>query len=271
MSESFPADNLCAAHPSLAATGACSNCGTFACTECLSYVGSRSVCAPCLEDGRVSSHAVPWEERADLGVFRAWWMTFVALATRPAQLFESFDPKRPLGDAWRFAALSVGMVIGVFGCLGIVVGSVGLLVVTLGEGPARVETALSQPQLGGIMAAMGLVYLLAMFVGPLCSLTFLMAGHHPLLRLVGGGQRGLRATLQVGLYSLGLYPLAVIPCFSMFFILGILGYQAIGYSKIHDEPVWKSSVAVFLPMCFFGLLYVLLFALGSGIINDLSL
>ena len=268
MIETLPSETLCAAHPERPAAGACSNCGIFACGECLSYVGSRSVCAPCLEDGRVSSHAVPWEERADLGMFRAWWMTFVAVATRPAQLFEALDPKRPLGDAWRFAALSVGMVIGVFGCLGIVVGGVGLLAVTLGGG---IDSALSEPKIGGIMAAMGLFYLFAMSVGPLCSLTFLMAGHHPLMRLVGGGQRGLSATLQVGLYSLGLYPLAVIPCFGTFFILGILGYQAIGYSKIHDEPVWKPSVAVFLPMCFFGFLYVLLFALGSGIINDISL
>lgn len=267
MSETFATDNVCATHPEVPAAGACSNCGTFACNECLSYVGSRSICEPCLEDGRVSSHAIAWEERHDLGMLRAWWMTFGAVATRPAQLFEALDPERPLGDAWRFAALSVGMVIGVFGCLGILVGGVGLLTVALGPG---LESALSEPRVGGIIAVMGLFYLFVMSVGPLCSLTFLMAGHHPLLRLAGGGQRGLRATLQVGLYSLGLYPLAVIPCFSMFFILGIFGYQAIGYSKIHGEPVWKSSVAVFLPMCFFGLLYVLLFALGSGLINDIS-
>ena len=266
MTEELPTDNLCATHPEVPAVGSCSNCGTFSCKECLSYVGSSSVCNSCLEDGRVNSHAVPWEERADLGMFRAWWMTFVALTTRPAQLFDSLDPRRPLGDAWRFAGLSVGMVVAVFGALAVLLAGLGLLAITLGD---HLGSALSEPQIGGVITAVGVVYLLAMGLGPLCSLAFLMAGHHPLLRVVGGGRRGFAATLQVGLYSLGLYPLAAIPCFSMFFVLGILGYQAIGYSKIHDEHVWKSSLAVFLPMCLFGLLYVLLFAFASTLTDGL--
>jgi len=198
-------------------------------------------------------------------------MTFAVLATRPAQLFEALDPKRPLGDAWRFAALTVGMVIGAFVCLALLLGGVGLLMVTLNGdmGSANHGGVAAAP--GGVLAIIGILYLFAMSVGPLCSLAFLMVGHHPLLRLVGGGQRGWRATLQVGLYSLAFYPLAVIPCIGMFVLMGILGYQAIGYSKIHDEPVWKSSLAVFLPMGFFGLLYILLFAFTAGFLNDFSL
>lgn len=263
-----PTDNLCAVHPEIPAAGACSNCGTFACSECLSFVGSSSVCSACLEDGRVTAHAVPWESRDELGMFRAWLMTLTALATRPAQFFDSLDSERPLNHAWRFAALSIGMVLGLLAGLAVIVCGLGLLSATLGAG---LETALNKPEPGTIIALVALVYLLAMSVGPLCSLAFLMAGHQPLLRLVGGGQRGLRATLQVGLYSLAFYPLAVIPCIGMFVIMGILGYQAIGYSKIHDEPVWKSSVAVFLPMGVFGLLYVLLIAFSSGFLNDFSL
>jgi len=63
----------------------------------------------------------------------------------------------------------------------------------------------------------------------------------------------------------------VIPCLNMSFLIGHLGYQSIGYSKIHEEPVWKSSFAVFLPMCALGLLYVLLLVFTSGMINGLSL
>jgi hypothetical protein len=261
-------DNLCAVHPEIPATGACSNCGTFGCSECLSYIGSNSVCSRCLEDGRVTAHALPWESRAELGLFRAWWMTFAALASRPAQLFEAMDPKRPLGEAWRFAALSIGMVLGLFTALAVIVCGLGLVSVTLGDG---LEAALVEPAAGTIIALLAVVYLFAMSIGPFCTLGCLMALHHPLLRVVGGGQHGFRATLQVGLYSLAFYPLAVIPCIGMFVIMGILGYQAIGYSKIHDEPVWKSSLAVFLPMCFFGLLYILLFAFTSGFLNDFSL
>jgi hypothetical protein len=261
-------ENLCVVHPELPAIGACSNCGSFACSDCLSYVGSLSVCGRCLEDGRVTAHAVPWESRSELGLFRAWWMTFAALATRPAQLFEALDPKRPVGEALRFAALSIGMVQGLFAAVAVLVCGLGLISATLGDG---LEAALVEPAAGMIIALVAVVYLFAMSVGPFCTLSCLMALHHPLLRVVGGGQRGFRATLQVGLYSLAFYPLAVIPCIGMFVIMGILGYQAIGYSKIHDEPVWKSSLAVFLPMGFFGLLYILLFAFTSGFLNDLSL
>ena len=63
----------------------------------------------------------------------------------------------------------------------------------------------------------------------------------------------------------------MIPCLNMSFLIGHLGYQSIGYSKIHDDPTPKPSLAFFLPMSFFGLFYVALAALGAGFLNDFCL
>jgi hypothetical protein len=160
------------------------------------------------------------------------------------------------------------MVLALFGGLSLLFCGVGGLIVGLnGQGFGLDGGAAT----GALFAGVGVLYGIALTLSPLCILLVLMAAHHPLMLLVGGGKRGFSASAQVGLYSFGFYPAAAIPCFSMLFILGILAYQVIGYSKIHDEPVWKASVAVFIPLSFVGLLYLLLILFSSGVIDGFSI
>ena len=248
MTSAEPPSIGCPTHPESTESKPCVNCGTFVCTICLSLTGKRAVCATCLEDGRVNPYAVPWLHRGDLGVFRAWWMTAQEMATRPADFFDALDPKSPIGDALRFTGFSVGMMMAFF-C--------GLSVLVCGGGGLAVALS-GDPQSGGFIAGGGIFYGFAASLSPLCILSFLLVFQHPVMLLLGGGKRGFGATVQVACYSLGFYPAAAIPCFSIFFIFGILAYQVIGYSRIHEEPVWKASVAVLFPLSIGGLLYLIL-------------
>jgi hypothetical protein len=184
-------------------------------------------------------------------------MTAQEMATRPSDFFDALDPKSPIGDALRFTGFSVGMMMAFFCGLSVLVcGGGGLAVALYGE-----------PQSGGFIAGAGIFYGFAASLSPLCILSFLLVFQHPVMLLLGGGRRGFRATVQVACYSLGFYPAAAIPCFSIFFIFGILAYQVIGYSRIHEEPVWKASVAVLFPLSIGGLLYLILLLWSSGLIS----
>ena len=254
-----PTESRCALHPEAEAVAPCMNCGTFACTACLEYVGNRGVCVTCLEDGRVKPYALAWLHREDLGLFRAWWMTVSEMLSRPAPFFESMPADTPMRDAFRFAGFSIGITAAFL---------TGLSLFLCGGG-GRIVALAGEPQGGGLVAAAGVFYALLISMSPLCILSFFILTSHPLMLILRGGGKGFGASLRVCFYTLGFYPAATIPCFSMLFILGILAYQIIGYSKIHEEPVWKASVAVLLPLAFGGMLYILGVAFSSGLFDGL--
>ena len=256
MTSPDPSSIRCPVHPEHAPSKPCVNCGTFICEACLSLTGKRAVCATCLEDGRVNPYAVGWLYREDLGVLRAWWMTVQEMLSRPAAFFDALDAESPVGDSLRFAGVSVGMMMALF-C--------GISVLFCGGGGLAVALS-GDPQTGGLIAGAGIFYGFAASLSPLCILSFLVFFQHPVMLLLGGARRGFGATAQVACYSLGFYPAAAIPCFSIFFILGILAYQVIGYSRIHQEPVWKASVAVLFPLSIGGFLYLFLILWSTGVV-----
>ncbi|HEY0881682.1 MAG TPA: hypothetical protein VGD87_09135, partial [Archangium sp.] len=95
-------DALCAVHPDVKAIGACNRCGTFGCATCLAQRGNDWLCSACIN--RVQ--ALPWDEREQLGLWRAWWRTSVMMISSPGQTLANAPPDASFGSSMLFAFLS---------------------------------------------------------------------------------------------------------------------------------------------------------------------
>lgn len=86
----------CAIHPERAALQPCGRCGTFACEECLlDSPPGETLCAACV--AREGAYLLPWDERKELGILRAWFKSVLPIMLRPRETF-SMAARRP-GDA----------------------------------------------------------------------------------------------------------------------------------------------------------------------------
>ncbi|MFL5344743.1 MAG: YIP1 family protein [Hyalangium sp.] len=86
----------CAVHPERVALQPCGRCGTFACEECLrDSPPGETLCAACV--AREGTYLLPWDERQELGIVRAWFKSVLPIMLRPRATF-SAAARRP-GDA----------------------------------------------------------------------------------------------------------------------------------------------------------------------------
>jgi hypothetical protein len=88
----------CAAHPALAAVASCRRCGDYVCSSCLAAGG---VCTRC--DERLN--VLPWQERDELGFFRALLATLKLSLVDPKRYARASAHTATPGDALWFALL----------------------------------------------------------------------------------------------------------------------------------------------------------------------
>src|SRR5262245_10219397 len=74
-------DAVCATHKDQPALQPCGRCGTFYCAACLERASDGQLyCVQCR-----SRSSLPWDQRDQLGLMRAWFQTCTKLMLEPGQ------------------------------------------------------------------------------------------------------------------------------------------------------------------------------------------
>lgn len=249
-------DALCAVHPEVKATGACSRCGTFGCGACLTSRGTDWLCAQCLS--RVGT--LPWDERDTLGLWRAWWRTSVQMISSPSQALSTAEPDAPLGSSIVFALLST-----VVGFAPTLLAYAVVLVPVMLMG-SRKEALGAGAWLVPVIAVFYAVMLVGMQIG---SVLFFAGLDHLGLMLLGARPKSYSVTVRAYALSMGPYLLGLLPLCSLYvFPLWSVVLRIIANMHLHKTTAGKASAAVLVPIFLLcgGLIafYAAVFALAAN-------
>ncbi|MDX2014432.1 MAG: hypothetical protein SFW67_29810 [Myxococcaceae bacterium] len=89
----------CAIHTDTPATGVCPRCGNFICGRC--ELDAAKNCPSCVKlVGASLAVELPWEQREQLGLVKAFWEQTKLGITKPGQYVASIRPDRPWQEAF---------------------------------------------------------------------------------------------------------------------------------------------------------------------------
>ncbi len=95
----------CATHPDVGAVQTCSRCGNFVCGLCLvTAPGKPALCQTCWV--KLGEEPLPWDQRSEVGLFRAYWRTCLLVMGSPSQTFARSRGGGTLGGSFAFTAVS---------------------------------------------------------------------------------------------------------------------------------------------------------------------
>lgn len=233
-------DAVCAVHPEVKATGACSRCGTFGCGACLSSRGNDWLCAGCLD--RVSK--LPWDERESLGLWRAWWRTSVLMISSPTQSLTTAEPDAPLGSSMLFALLSTAVGFGPT-MVGYALMIVPMLIFgRAGRGVGDGNALLA----AGTGVGVVLLYVVLLLGFQLGSVLFVAALEHLSLVLLGAKPKSYTVTVRAHALSMGPSLLGLLPFCSLYvFPIWSIVLRIIAHLHLHKTTAGKATAAVLIP------------------------
>lgn len=234
-----PGEARCSRHPEALATGTCPRCGTFACQRCL----EPGLCPTCV----AKLGGLPWDERASLGVLRAWWRTTFGMLRAPRLTLARAWPEASMGSSCGFAWLSTVVATGGWWLLHArpVAGAVALM--RGAELPNGNQVAYLVGAAGG--------RLLSTLLPVLLVLLFARVDHWALGR-VGARHRPFAVTVRAGALSLAPLVLAVTPCTVLLAAAWVIGLRGAALRSLHGVSRRQAQQAA-LPSL---LLMLLLFA-----------
>lgn len=228
---------FCQTHPHRAAVQACARCGTFCCDECLDPLSRR--CASCVE----KTGSLPWDERATLGLWVAWWRTSVAMITRPTQTLESASPEAPLLSSLAFAVLS---------------SLVGMLPTALLYGLMLVPLMLSSspelklPVASALVPVLAVLYAVVLLGVQLGAFFVYASLDHLALKLFGAQPKSFAVTARAQALSMGPYLLGLIPMCGLYvFPIWALVLRILGLMHLQQVTAGKATAAVLVPLLLF--------------------
>jgi len=96
----------CRLHPTRPAVQPCSRCGNFACAECLVPGREGLVCRDC--EARAPTDVVAWDQRREVGLFKAFWRTCVLFISSPQQVLQTLRPEGSASESFLFMVLAQG-------------------------------------------------------------------------------------------------------------------------------------------------------------------
>jgi hypothetical protein len=262
-------DAVCATHKERPALAPCERCGTFYCAQCLQRAADGKLyCETC----RSRATALPWDQRGELGMMRAWWQTSVLLLKAPQATLQSAPRDAPLASSILFTLIST---IAGFGLTfaAYVVLIAGAFVVGANEsqkmgGDAAMGTA------GSVLMGLFVVlfYGVLIFAGQLIAVLVIGGIEHLMLKMLGERELG-PYTVTVRAHSLGLAPyvLGLFPfCGVMVMGMWSLVIRCMSLATLQRVNTGKAVIAVLSPlavMCigcggFYGL--IVMAVLGSA-------
>jgi hypothetical protein len=184
----------------------------------------------------VVSYYSPWDDRENLGFFKALFDTWVQAILNPVKFFSKMPPEGGIGGPLLY---------------GFIMGEIGLLVALVWQGMSVfVPSFLHYESMDYIAAPMaGMTFLF--FFSPILVIVGLFiaaAVLHLCLLLVGVAGRGFETTFRVVCYASSTHLLMLLPfCGGMIGGIWNLVLQIIGLREAHETTTVRSVLAVFLP------------------------
>lgn len=250
------AEPTCAVHPTRVSLAICDRCGTFACAECL-RLNSRGevVCQRC--HALEPDMPLPWDQREELGTFKAWWKTVHIVMLRP-EIFSTVRPEGSSGGSLLFAllcALPSSFMTGLT--------YMGMFSLMPSLVPAQSRSEADIPVWMGPLMFAG-----CMLLGPLLSLasTVILAGLDHLVLKLGGVTRDYQVTLRGHALSQAPWVLGLIPCIGMYVApIWALVARVFAYRGLH-QTTWGVALtgtllAPVLTCCMCGGAYAAMFSM----------
>jgi hypothetical protein len=203
-----------------------------------------------------SGAGLPWEYRAQLGLFKAWFDTVSLLITKPSEAFTMMRPEGGLMDPLLF---------------GLIGGSLGGIVSIIFQGlfQSIPGIAARNDPFHSLGIGLGVILLIYAVLMPLLVTVGLFIGSailHLCLMLVGGANRSFETTFRVACFASGAANLfSMIPfCGGIIAVVYHIVLECIGLSRAHPTTTGKALMAIFLPMIVCCGLIVLLGILLGG-------
>lgn len=214
------------------------------------------LCASCLERAGV----LPWDERATIGMWRAWWRTAVLMISQPTKTTATANPDAPIGSSITFATLST----------------------IAGMGPTILVYALimipmflfapnkDMPKFSAALIPVFVIFYIAFLLAMQVASVFVVAGiDHLGLMLVGANPKSYSVTIRAYSLSMGCYLVGLVPICGLYvFPIWSLVLRIITNMQLHKTSGGKAAAAVLLPMVVlcggFGTLYIALIALATS-------
>jgi hypothetical protein len=203
---------------------------------------------------------LPWENRQQLGLVKAFSDTLIMVLTKPAEAFQRMKTEGGFGDPLIYAVIG--------GSLGFIV----YCLFTFAFGSLGMMGNRNNPFAAMFGAWIGLILMIilapvfiaiAMFIGS--------AIIHLCLMLVGGAKRSYEATFRVICFASGsAQPLLIIPfCGGMISGVWAIVAECIGLAHAHETDIGRAVLAVVLPVviCCGG---AFLFAMMAGIMGAMG-
>jgi hypothetical protein len=252
---------ICAVHPGEKAIGTCLRCGSFVCLKCTGPSLEKE-CEKCRALA-VAKSATPWERRAELGLFAAFWETWKTSMKSPNLFFRGVKPNGTLSDAFYY---------GWFAVLIATPGNILNQILSWWVNSKQMDQSFRQLNHGHVpewFQAMtpinvGLVAgAVQLFAYPL--MFFLgTALIHAGCVMVGARQNGFNATGRALGYSQGASLLAAVPLIGGFLALYVLVLEVYGIARLQDTSEGKAVVAILLVPLLFGCCGGILAAVAIG-------
>ena len=199
---------------------------------------------------------LPWDDRQQRGILRAFFDTLVMVLTKPAEAFTAMKREGGFGEPLIYAIIggSVGGVI--YFLYNFLLGSAHML--------GSHENPMMQ-MMGGGIRPLFFIILVPLFV---TIATFVGSGiFHLCLMIVGGAKQPFETTFRVVCFAGGsANPLLVIPiCGGLIGGIWKIVLYCIGFARAHETDTGRAVLAVALPLILCcGGIFALMMMLGLG-------
>ncbi len=189
-----------------------------------------------------------WEQRAQLGLFKAIWETVKAVLLDPNQAFATM--KRDGGLVTPYFYFFIGGVLGILSFLATMMLFLAPMIAPL---IVAAQKQNGGPQLVGTGAIGVVVFLIyaVMLIGSISVAPFIYAGiTHLCLMLVGGAKRPFETTFRTWCYAhgSGMFLMVVPVCGWAVSEIWAIVVSCIGLARAHEIPTGKAVLAVLLPI-----------------------
>jgi len=237
-------DAVCATHKETPALQPCFRCGTFYCGACLERsADGQMYCVTCR-----SRSTLAWDQRDQLGMMRAWWMTSKALMLEPTATLQSAPRDAPVGSSLLYAMIC--NLVGIMPTLLIyLVAFGGAMLFAAAEG----QKSMGGPALGlGVVGAIVVfVFYVVLIIGMQIVSLFGLAGiEHLALHLMGEREiGGYTSTLRAHALGLAPFMLGLLPvCGATVMGLWSLVLHCITLMHLQRVSAGKAVAAVLAPV-----------------------
>lgn len=228
------AEPVCAVHPEWRSVATCQRCGAFACARCLRQGPEGVICAACHE--REPLGQLPWDQRAELGILKAYWRTCFGMLMRPTETLKGVNPDGSVGSSLGFVLLSC---IAGFLTSGLVYTAIfGAMMMLI---PMKESGGDSQAvKLGVTVGVAALTVFTPLFI---TGMTLVNACLDHLILRMGGVKRGFSVTMRAHAVSLAPYIVGVIPFVAVYAApFWAMGLRAFTYRTLHRTS-WGTALA----------------------------